>query len=406
MVGAPSRIGRASVGRRSGARLLLSAGRGGAGASFLIRSFRGGQPPHARTCGRASPHQLSMSRAPPSNCLFLPELPSDLTDAVLERHFRGFVGFTSARTRSDRNGKLVGFVEFDAVDDAVRARDSMQGQSPFEGISWHIHFSNNTKSTPKRPREEAAEPVGRSDAQRLAYSGGGGGGGGGMCAPHQQPVPSLVMARSSRMIPLRPRRHDQRPGYDRPQHQMMQPPPPMMQQQSPNTYGPPPGPMYGGGGPMMAPPVPNGSPMHVSPPWPHPSLAACQTTLARPPARLDAPSSDLPSPCHPSLCTRRSTPRLHHSVRPQRLQPDAAHRPPPLTAKLPSAARPRRLEHPVCRRAPFRCHRARGLPRLPPLRGPCTRRAAPTTATRATTDPHPPTLSCLSSHPAASDHES
>ena len=119
-------------------------------------------------------HSGAMSRAPPSNCLFLPELPIDLTDATLERHFRGFVGFQVARTRKDRNGKLVGFVEFDAVDDAVRARDSMQGTSPFEGINWHIHYSNNTKGTPKRPREEMEQPVGRMEAQRPAF--------GGMCA--------------------------------------------------------------------------------------------------------------------------------------------------------------------------------------------------------------------------------
>ena len=210
------------------------------------------------------------------------------------------------------------------------------------------------------------------------------------------------------------RRHEQwgPPGYDRPQHQMMPPPgppgPPMMQ--SPNTFGGPPGPMYGGGGPMMPPPpVPNGSPMHVSPPPPHPSLAACQTTLARPPARsLGAPSSDQPSPCRPPLCICHAAPRLHnHSVRPHRQQTDAAHRPSPWTAKLPGAARPQRLKHPLCRRPPFRCHRARGLPRLPPLRGPCTRRrAAPTTTTRATTGPSPPPHYCVSSRPAASGHGS
>ena len=137
-----------------------------------------------RLASYAGTEGFAMSRAPPSNCLFLPELPIDLSDAVLERHFRGFVGFQNARTRQDRNSKLVGFVEFDAVDDAVRARESMQGQSPFEGINWHIHFSNNTKN-PKRAREESAEPVGRIDAQRMAVGGGGGGGGGGMmCAPY------------------------------------------------------------------------------------------------------------------------------------------------------------------------------------------------------------------------------
>ena len=57
-----------------------------------------------------SPCLHTMSRAQPSQTLFLPELPSDITDGVLERHFRGFVGYESCRTRNDRNGKLVGFV--------------------------------------------------------------------------------------------------------------------------------------------------------------------------------------------------------------------------------------------------------------------------------------------------------
>ena len=78
-----------------------------------------------------------MSRAQPSQTLFLPELPSDITDGVLERHFRGFVGYESCRTRNDRNGKLVGFVEFESIEDASRARESMQG------ANWHIDFSTN-----------------------------------------------------------------------------------------------------------------------------------------------------------------------------------------------------------------------------------------------------------------------
>lgn len=106
----------------------------------------------------------------PSSTLFLPELPFDLTDAILERHFRGFVGFSSSRTRHDKNGKLVGFIEFDTIDDAVRCRESMQGTSPFPGINWHIHFSNNTagKTTAKRVRDDdgvLAQP--RAQAQRV-----------------------------------------------------------------------------------------------------------------------------------------------------------------------------------------------------------------------------------------------
>lgn len=117
----------------------------------------------------------SGSGSPPSTCLFLPELPPDVSDSILERHFRGFTGFSTCRTRHDRNGKLVGFIEFDQVDDAVRCRDSMQGTSPFPGISWHIHFSNSApkggagSSAPKRPRDESAPPVARHDAVRPSY---------------------------------------------------------------------------------------------------------------------------------------------------------------------------------------------------------------------------------------------
>ena len=54
---------------------------------------------------------MASKNSQPSTCLFLPELPPDLTDSVLERHFRGYNGYASCRTRHDRNGKLVGFVD-------------------------------------------------------------------------------------------------------------------------------------------------------------------------------------------------------------------------------------------------------------------------------------------------------
>eukprot|EP00965_Chrysotila_dentata_P048872 1621935-Pleurochrysis_carterae.AAC.3 len=72
---------------------------------------RGAAPlPAAGTWPSAEPHPhpRQMSRSQPSECLFLPELPGELKDDDLERHFRGFVGFNTCRTRFDRNGKLVG----------------------------------------------------------------------------------------------------------------------------------------------------------------------------------------------------------------------------------------------------------------------------------------------------------
>ena len=120
-----------------------------------------------RGVGLWAAHHMAPNN-PPSRCLFLPELPGDMTDQVLERHFRGFTGFDTCRTRKDRNGKLVGFVEFDMVDSAVRAKESMQKFSPFPGTNWQIHFSNNTKSAPpKRPRDDnGREAQLRSEAQR------------------------------------------------------------------------------------------------------------------------------------------------------------------------------------------------------------------------------------------------
>lgn len=154
-----------------------------------------------------------MSERPPSTCLFLPELPADLTDQVLERHFRGFVGYDSSRTKHDRNGRLVGFVEFTTVDDAVRCRDSMQGASPFPGVHWQIHFSNNTQSRPtasaKRQRSEESEPP---LAQRNSFP---------MEPPRPMAPPAVVYGRDD-------------PRYAPPPHHHNSPLPP-----TPSGYGAP-----------------------------------------------------------------------------------------------------------------------------------------------------------------------
>lgn len=101
-----------------------------------------------------------MSRTQPTQTLFLPELPPELPESALERHFRGFTGFESCRMRNDRTGKVVGFVEFERVEDATRARESMQARSPFSGEPWNIQFSTNPSRAPvpKRARDDAGQP--------------------------------------------------------------------------------------------------------------------------------------------------------------------------------------------------------------------------------------------------------
>ena len=176
------------------------------------------------------------TRSQPSNCLFLPELPDDLPDDTLERHFRGYEGYITSRTRKDRNQKTVGFVEFELIEQAVRCREEMQDQSPFGGLTWHIHYSNNPgrgaphRGPTKRPRDEPMrEPVERRDAQR---------------------VPHLQM-------------HEQRPMYDQRS--------PMMQGQGgPSPGGGGYGGGYGGGGPPRGmdntPPMPPPQPPRGGPP--------------------------------------------------------------------------------------------------------------------------------------------
>jgi len=143
----------------------------------------------------------------PSQCLFLPELPSSLKDDELERHFRGFFGFISCRTRFDRNGKLVGFVEFETPSQATRAKESMERSSPFTGHAWLIHFSNNTKgggSAPqqKRPRPEDSAPS-RQVAPRPNCSAGPSSTGGTMAPPAAMspyPSPQAVLQRGVGVI--------------------------------------------------------------------------------------------------------------------------------------------------------------------------------------------------------------
>eukprot|EP00965_Chrysotila_dentata_P048873 1621935-Pleurochrysis_carterae.AAC.4 len=61
-----------------------------------------------------------------------------------------------------------GFVEFDSVETAIRAKESMEENSPITGTPWLIHFSNNTKGGgSKRPREDAGPAFGRLTAPRM-----------------------------------------------------------------------------------------------------------------------------------------------------------------------------------------------------------------------------------------------
>mmetsp|Transcript_16959 Transcript_16959/g.47304 ORF Transcript_16959/g.47304 Transcript_16959/m.47304 type:complete len:418 (-) Transcript_16959:275-1528(-) len=172
-----------------------------------------------------------MSRSQPTQTLFLPELPADLSEAELERTFRGFVGFESCRLRNDRTGKLVGFVEFECVDDAVHARDSMQASSPFSGEPWNVQFSTNQNRgpAPKRLREDSGQS--RHDVLRSNV------GAPAVVPRPPYPTPPLPPGSKGSSLPALAPPPPIPPGYRVPTPPSLEPPPPLHYHPPLSPYG-------------------------------------------------------------------------------------------------------------------------------------------------------------------------
>mmetsp|Transcript_5973 Transcript_5973/g.18368 ORF Transcript_5973/g.18368 Transcript_5973/m.18368 type:complete len:232 (-) Transcript_5973:1252-1947(-) len=173
-----------------------------------------------------------MSRSQPTQTLFLPELPADLSEAELERTFRGFVGFESCRLRNDRTGKLVGFVEFECVDDAVHARDSMQASSPFSGEPWNVQFSTNQNRgpAPKRLREDSGQS--RHDVLRSNV------GAPAVVPRPPYPTPPLPPGSKGSSLPALAPPPPIPPGYRVPTPPSLEPPPPLHYHVSVSSFQP------------------------------------------------------------------------------------------------------------------------------------------------------------------------
>ncbi|CAM9107186.1 unnamed protein product [Scytosiphon promiscuus] len=103
-------------------------------------------------------------RDTPSSCLFVSDLPSDVTEKELERLFAGCHGFDSCRVRKDKNEHDVGFVDFCDTESASIAKDRFKGHD-FRGHSIAVCYAR-----PARKRQRPERPDSRD------MDGGGGGG--------------------------------------------------------------------------------------------------------------------------------------------------------------------------------------------------------------------------------------
>ncbi|CAM9367759.1 unnamed protein product [Ascophyllum nodosum] len=93
-------------------------------------------------------------RDAPISCLFVSDLPTDITEKDLEKLFAGCHGFDSCRLRKDKNEKDVGFVEFRDSESAEIAKDRFKGHI-LKGHSIAVCYARAGR---KRSRQERTEP--------------------------------------------------------------------------------------------------------------------------------------------------------------------------------------------------------------------------------------------------------
>jgi RNA recognition motif-containing protein len=94
----------------------------------------------------------------PSRTLFISELPAGMQEADLFALFQKCEGFTTARVRTDRNNRLVGFVDFESAEVAVEAKEKYNGYhvSPDDERSvLTIQFAHNST----RPKKTTDSPI-------------------------------------------------------------------------------------------------------------------------------------------------------------------------------------------------------------------------------------------------------
>jgi RNA recognition motif-containing protein len=120
-----------------------------------------------------------------STTLFVADLPGDMQESDLSDVFRHSRGYLTSRLRTDKSARVVGFVEFESVEDASAAKDMLDGQrvngsaAPMRMQFAKAHRGPPPSAAPaqKRPRDDdyhagrAAPPALMHDESRGRHSG-------------------------------------------------------------------------------------------------------------------------------------------------------------------------------------------------------------------------------------------
>eukprot|EP00752_Nemacystus_decipiens_P003836 g3529.t1 len=112
-------------------------------------------------------------RDTPSSCLFVSDLPSDITEKELERLFAGCHGFECCRVRKDKNEHDVGFVDFWDTESATIAKDRFKGQD-VRGHTIAVCYARpaRKRQRPERPDNRDMDVGGDSRNYPIMTQGG------------------------------------------------------------------------------------------------------------------------------------------------------------------------------------------------------------------------------------------
>jgi RNA recognition motif-containing protein len=99
--------------------------------------------------------QQSQTQQTATRTLFIVEMPQDITEEDLQNVFCKEDGFLASRIRQDRKQRLVGFVDFDTTENAIKAREKYQGHICYDGakplnIQYAVNATRRLRATNSR----------------------------------------------------------------------------------------------------------------------------------------------------------------------------------------------------------------------------------------------------------------